>query len=297
MTAVVPALLLAGGLGLIVYAATGSRVRFVERLEPYAERVRRQLGTVMPARPSAPRTVWGPMVSALSDSLANAVGAGVTDKSLRQAGMFDTTVDEARRRQLASAAAGVGVAMFVAVVILRASALSAIALTLFGGAFGVLRWRASIARQIRLRAERLEAEAHMACQLIAIYERTGATPRAAIERLSERSTGEITQDLRRVAATIRDGRPAPEALDALADLCPDPATQRLYRTLGASWNHGGDPTALMFLAEDLRAGHRQAVARLMARRRTAMVVPLVLFLGPILLIFILAPLPSLIFNR
>ena len=35
----------------------------------------------------------------------------------------------------------------------------------------------------------------------------------------------------------------------------------------------------------------------MAKRRTAMAIPLVLILGPILILFIAAPLPSLIFGR
>jgi len=53
----------------------------------------------------------------------------------------------------------------------------------------------------------------------------------------------------------------------------------------------------MQLSEVLRGSRRQELRRSMARRRVAMVLPLTMILAPIILLFIVAPIPSIIFNR
>ena len=59
----------------------------------------------------------------------------------------------------------------------------------------------------------------------------------------------------------------------------------------------GDPASLLALSDSLRASRRDALARTMARRRVAMAFPLVAVIAPILILFIAAALPSIVFGR
>ncbi|MEZ5218186.1 MAG: hypothetical protein R2715_16760 [Ilumatobacteraceae bacterium] len=75
------------------------------------------------------------------------------------------------------------------------------------------------------------------------------------------------------------------------------AAGRLYRAYGAAWSSGGDPDALLALAEDTRVAHREDLARTMAKRKTAMALPLVMVIGPILILFVAAAIPSIVFGH
>ena len=77
----------------------------------------------------------------------------------------------------------------------------------------------------------------------------------------------------------------------------EPSAARLYRLYGSTWAAAGDPGALLALADSLRATRRDALARTMAKRRVAMALPLVAVIAPILILFVAAALPSIIFGR
>ena len=59
---------------------------------------------------------------------------------------------------------------------------------------------------------------------------------------------------------------------------------------------GGDPAALLALSDSLRAARRDDLARTMANRRIAMALPLVAVIAPILILFIAAAIPSIVFG-
>ncbi|HMG27439.1 MAG TPA: hypothetical protein VKH36_11575, partial [Acidimicrobiia bacterium] len=54
--------------------------------------------------------------------------------------------------------------------------------------------------------------------------------------------------------------------------------------------------ALGALSEDLRDARREDLRRVATKRRAAMLVPTIAILAPIMLLFIAAPLPSVIFG-
>jgi hypothetical protein len=54
---------------------------------------------------------------------------------------------------------------------------------------------------------------------------------------------------------------------------------------------------LLALAEDLRAARREDLNRIMAKRQTAMALPLVMVIGPILILFVAAAIPHVVFGR
>ena len=103
-------------------------------------------------------------------------------------------------------------------------------------------------------------------------------------------------ELAEAAAQIRSGSPPVEVLERLAGQTAEPSAARLYRLYGASWSAGGDPTALLALSDSLRASRRDALARTMAKRRVAMALPLVAVIAPILILFIAAAIPSIVFG-
>lgn len=284
--------------GLLSRAILRPLPRLAPRLAPYSARARAQLGTTMPQRAVGPTSVWGPLVAALANALAGVVDASSAEATalrLRQAG-FAMDVDDYRNRQLAWTVGGLAGGGALAVV-LRAGPVMVFVLMAVGAVFSLARWRSQVDRRIDARRTTMRAEAPMMCQLLAVWLQTGDTAIGALERLVGRTVGVTTTELASAASLIRGGSLAPEVLERLARECAEPSTARLYRLYAATWSAGGDPTALLALANDLRAARRQDLERTMARRRTLMVIPLVLVLGPIMILFIVAPIPSLIFGR
>jgi hypothetical protein len=112
-----------------------------------------------------------------------------------------------------------------------------------------------------------------------------------------RSTGEVVSELEDAAAQIWAGTAPSAVFEQLTSRTPEPSAARLYRLLAATWTAGGDDSALFALGEDVRAARREDLGRLMAKRETAMALPLVLVIGPILILFVAAAIPHLVFGR
>ena len=273
-------------------------MRLGPRLAPYTDRARSRLGTTGPRTATAAKSVWGPMITAAADRLAAVLSTGATGElelRLRQAGLSDVTVAGYRRRQLAYAAAGLVFGAAVASLLHASTALSLIVIALFTS-IGMFRCRVKVDAAIDDRRTLMRAEAHTVCQMLAVWLRTGDTTSTALDRLTQRATGIVPGELAEAAAQIRSGSPPVEVLERLATQTAEPAAARLYRLYGASWSAGGDPAALLALSDSLRASRRDDLARKMARRRIAMALPLVAVIAPILILFIVAAIPSLVFG-
>lgn len=283
----------------VVRSLVGESMRLSTRIGPYTVRARRELGTTQAVSTTAPvRSVWGPMLNSLTATVAKVADAGeheTLELRIRNAGM-NITVDDYRRRQLLTAAAGAGVGMAGALVFGLSAVMSlvVVATCVF---IGVTRQRAVLNGRTEKRRRIMQAESHIICQLLATYLRTGDTPMGALDRLQRRASGVIPAELAAAVGLIRRGRPANEVLDEIAATTAEPYAARLYRLYGATWNASGDPTALLSLAEVLRNGRREHLSRHMAKRRTLMVLPLVMIIGPILILFIAAAIPSIVLGR
>jgi Flp pilus assembly protein TadB len=67
--------------------------------------------------------------------------------------------------------------------------------------------------------------------------------------------------------------------------------------LAAADERGADLAhALLELSEDVREARREAMRRSATRRRAAMLVPIIGILAPVMLLFVGAPLPQVIFG-
>jgi tight adherence protein C len=275
------------------------------RVEPYSASMRARFGTIRPDTQSTADSsragvtlVFGPFIRSLATGLARLVDASASttpELRLRQAGLT-MSAEQYRTKQLAYTAGAFAAGAFTGLV-LRGSAGTVILLAGGSTLWGATRWRARVDTMISRRRERMRAEMYTVCQLIAIYLRTGDTPAGAIDRLVRRATGEVITELADASAQIRSGNTATHVFEQFTTLTPEPSAARLYRVLSSTWTAGGDADALLALADDMRAARREDLSRLMTKRETAMALPLVIVIGPILILFVAAAIPHIVFGR
>lgn len=148
------------------------------------------------------------------------------------------------------------------------------------------------------RRARMRVELYTVAQLLAVYTRTGHGPVEAVREVTRRGRGPVVGELTEALGWISGGTAPRLAYERLADMTAEPAAARLYRTLAAAAHSGGDiAKALLAFGDDLRNERAEEVARSAIRRRSAMLVPLLLLVAPVMLLFVAAALPHLVFGR
>jgi pilus assembly protein TadC len=96
---------------------------------------------------------------------------------------------------------------------------------------------------------------------------------------------------------VRSGTAEPEAFRRAAELTPEPGAARTYKLFAAGAERGVDlGGGLRALSEDLRDARREEIRKTATKRRAAMLVPTIAVLAPVMLLFIAAPLPSIVFG-
>jgi len=222
---------------------------------------------------------------------------GGTDRlaaQLRAAGLDDASADVYRVRQYmrAGLAAASGVLVGGALV---ESALLAVLLGASGAAVGFTRDPARLARLAEERRLRIRLELVTINQVLAIHVRAGAGPVQAITRVVARGHGVVVAELRAILASIRAGRSEADAFRHAARLTAEPHAARTYRLFALAAEQGADlGGALRALSDDLRDVRRDELRRQATRRRAAMLIPTIAVLAPIMLLFVIAPIPSIV---
>lgn len=294
--------------GLIVKPTT----RLAPRLRPYTAGSRAGLGRAADVVAGPGPTPGGTLRHLLGPVLEQAAGAvgrvldsrsdEVLDLRLRQAGLFprvpeDRRVQEYRVRQLGQAVLTATAAATAALLLGRSTAVTLLA-GLLGFVAGAARWRGRVDRAIEDRRARMRIELYTVNQLLAMYLRTGGGVMQAIRHVVRRGRGPVVEEMGEILRAHEGGLPAGEALERAARSAVEPSAGRTYRVLAAGVEYGADlAQALLDLSEDLRDARREAMKRLATKRRAAMLVPIVAILAPVMLLFIAAPLPSLVFGR
>ena len=116
-----------------------------------------------------------------------------------------------------------------------------------------------------------------------------------ITRIADRGHGEVVDELRAILASIRSGRAEAEAFRHAATTTAEPHAARTYRLFALAAEQGADlGSALRALSDDLRDVRRDELRREATRRRAAMLIPTIAVLAPIMLLFVIAPLPSIV---
>ncbi|MBW3576910.1 MAG: type II secretion system F family protein [Actinobacteria bacterium] len=288
--------------------------RLAARVRPYTVASRTSLGrsadVLSVATPDAAlsggtiRRLFGPPVQALADRLGRVVDASGEERlllKLRQAGLLvdvpvERRVQDYRVRQLGNAAAGAAIGVAVGLVI-GGSPSEVLVAGALGFVVGVTRWRGRLDRCIDERRNRMRIELYTINQLLAMNVRIGGGVIQAVQRVVARGNGAVVDELAEVLRAHSTGLRAPEAFARMARLTPEPNAARTYRLLAAGAEFGADlADALLSLSEDIRDARREALKRTATRRRAAMLLPIIAILAPVMLLFIAAPLPSLIFG-
>jgi hypothetical protein len=283
--------------------------RLAPRLRPYTMLARARLGQsvdVLTVSGPTPPSIAGPFGRLLGPPLA-ALFHGVSrvverrsDDALRlslaHAGFVDVTPDDYRARVAGQTLLFGGAGAGFGVVVLH-SAPFTLALALCGAIFGASRARGRVEGAIADRRERIRLELYTVNQLLAMHVRTGAGPIQATQRVVDRGRGALVDELAGVLRLVRSGTSEPDAFRRAAVTTPEPAAARTYKLFAAGAERGVDLAGgLRALSEDLRDARRDDLRKSATKRRAAMLVPTIAVLAPVMLLFIAAPLPSIVFG-
>lgn len=283
--------------------------RLSSRVAPYSQLNRSRLGRgadisaigaldVQTAQTALGR-VFGPIGQSVADVLSQVIDAGddvYLRLRLRQAGFLDTTPAQFRMRQLIYTIVG-ALGFAGAGLLFKSTILTLVGF--FGGAiWGVSIWRSRIKKSIDDRSERMRIELYTVAQLIAMQMRTGHGGVAAVQHVIQRGRGPVVRELAEALSWMSGGMGQADAYDRLSNETPEPAAGRLYRSLADGVRSGGDLAAsLLSISDDLRAERREELERSATKRRGAMLIPTILFMAPVVMIFLMAPLPSLLYGN
>ncbi len=135
-------------------------------------------------------------------------------------------------------------------------------------------------------------------QLLAMRVRVGGGVIQAVQQLSQRGSGAVVEELKEALRLHRSGMSASDAFSRVASTTPEAHAARTYALLAAADERGADlGEALLALSEDVREGRREAMRRQATKRRAAMLIPTIAILAPVMLLFVAAPLPSIVFGN
>lgn len=176
---------------------------------------------------------------------------------------------------------------------------TAVVLTLAAAGFarGVSAGRGALDGAIEDRRLRMRLELVTVNQLLALQVRVGGGVVQAVARVVELGSGAVVDELAEVLRVHRSGRRIADALEAAARSTPEPHAARTYRLLASGAEYGTDlGEALRSLAADIGRERAEALRRLATKRRAAMLLPIIGVLAPVMLLFVAAPLPSIVFG-
>jgi hypothetical protein len=281
-------------------------------LHPYTQFARARLGAdhdIAPAlgggRPANLRgAVAGPLVGGARSLVEAGVDVAADDQltlRLRRAGYVDARPETYRRAQLRAGAAGAlggllglgGLAQLSGGTWWTAAAVGAVA----GLPAGAVLYRSTLERRAATRARRLRLEVYSVTLALSVMCRAGRGPIGSVRDVVARGSGTLCDDLRHGMHWMDRGAGSVEVLDRLARETPEPAVARLLRLLGSATVTGTNPSdALRDLAEQLRRQRIEQLDQWATKRRAAMLIPTMLFMFPVIVLFALAPGPSVLFG-
>jgi Flp pilus assembly protein TadB len=285
--------------------------RLARRVRPYTVAARTSLGRsadVLAVAEPGPvlsggtlRRLVGPLVERAGATLGRLVRTDEALLTLRlqQAGVFPDVpraqrAQEYRIRQLVHATA-FAASFGVAGAVFGQGATVVLVLVGLGAFAGVSRWRGRVERSIEDRRRRMCVELYTINQLLALHVRVGGGVVQALQEVTRRGSGEVVSELASVLRRHRGGRPLAGALEQAATETPETNAARTYRLLANGVTYGADlAEGLRSLSEDIRDQRAEALKRAATRRRAAMLLPIIAILAPVMLLFIAAPLPSIV---
>lgn len=294
-------LLTAIAFGLLIRILVPPPARLAGRVRPYVFGSNwRGARPAMPGGENLLQILLAPLARRLN-RLVTGERSGAIKLKLRQSGEYggfdaEQALFAYRLRQLSAAtlalAGSIPVSIVLGLPFPRAAALVGLGLLV-----GISRSRGQVDRVIRSRQELMKIEIYTVNQLLAMWVRSGGGVVHAVSQVVARGKGQVVSELAEAMRMHRAGMRASDAFTRLATTTPEPSCARTYSLLAAAEERGADlARALLDLSEDVREGRREAMRRSATRKRAAMLIPIIGILAPVMLLFVGAPLPQVIFN-
>ena len=250
------------------------------------------------------RRLFGPIVEGALLRLGRLVTSASDEQlavRLRQAGLYRETAEHLRPQEhrMRSVGRAVVVGGLVGGVgaLLYGNVIGTLMFASLGFLLGLLMGRSRVDQAISRRRERIRGELYTVNQLIAMRTRVGGGAVEATRHVVERANGVVVDEFGEALRLHERGWAFTDALERAADLTPEPEAERSFRVISTAQTRGADlADALLDLSKDLRAARRDQLQEQAAKRRLLMVIPIVVILAPVMLWFLGAPLPSIIFG-
>ncbi len=293
--------LVIGVILLVTASPRASRPRLDDRLSPYLRGLQ-PVSSRLLDRPSAPLTGSPALERLLAPLLRDGArlverwlgGSASVARRLREAGR-DDTVARFRAEQvlwgLGGFAAGLLTGLLLPGLLGRAPTafvvLVAAVAGVFAGVFGRDWW---LSREVEQRRVRMLAEFPTFADLLCLAVTAGESPRAALERVVQRSHGELSRELGLVLADVRSGTPLTAALEELPRRVPLPQVARFVDGFVVALERG-TPLAdvLRAQAAEVREQHKRRLIELGGKKEVYMLIPVVFLILPVVVLFAFYP--------
>lgn len=285
--------------GLVLAVSGWVRTRrpsLAQRVLPYVRDVHPQ--AVVPGRrTNVVDAVFGPGVRAAGGVIGDLLG-GSASVARRLDRLGSTlTVEDFRIRQAIWGAAGLGVGALVALLLWtrRETAVPVLLLIcLIGLVTGVLWCDNHLSSRVTAREREMQAEFPVVADLLALAVAAGESPIAGLERVMRVSHGALTDELGRVIADVRTGRPMADAFDGLAARTGVSSIARFAEGLAIAVERGTPLVDVLHAqAADVRESGRRELMEAGGRREVAMMLPVVFLILPVTVIFALCQIEAL----
>lgn len=293
----------AAGTGLLLVVArlrVMGRAQLSDRVLPYVRDLPQVGARTIPRRRTdgspllgAAVAVYGPVLRTLAETVERVIGGATSVRRRIERAGLDLTVQDFRVQQVVWGLVGLG--STAAWGLLRTlggdgGVLGHALVSLVAFAFGVLARDTHLTSQVRTRERRVVAEFPTIAELLALSVAAGESPVGALDRVVQRSRGELSRDLAAVLAAIRTGEPVGSAFDRLAATTGVPVVARFAQGVAVAVERG-TPLAdvLHAQAADVREAGRRELIETAARREVLMMVPVVFLVLPVTVLFAFWP--------
>lgn len=274
------------------------------RMSLYLEVPRMHLGgppgrTPGPLLPGeAVRRVLGPLGSRALRVLELILRAGTAqdlELRLRQAGL--SISPEVYRRQYFRWLVGTPVVLGT-LGAMTGKGLYVVLFFLAGLFAGARRLPEQLKAKSKARNERMRGDLPTVACVLAMKIDSNKSLVVAVSDVVAQGSGPVVEDLAKALHLINAGFGEVPAFELIAAESAEPAATRFYKFLATALVGGLDlGRALLDQANEMRAQRREEVERSSARRQMSLVVPNLVFMAPVLFLFLLAPLPQLLFGK
>ena len=304
LDAFLAAVFAAGALAWVASRLLHPRRSPAARLQLYLETPKVQLGS-RPAPGHGPvlagealRRVLGPLAGRVISLLDRVLRAGPPEElelRLRQAGL-DMSADSYRRAYVRWL---VGTPLVLGALGALAGKASYVALFFAAGVVaGARRLPERVKAMTRRRRERIRSDLPSVAAVLALKIENNKSLVVAVSDLVSQGSGPVVDELRRTLHLVNAGYGEAAAFELIASESPEPVAARFYRFLAAAAGGGLDlAKALLDQANEVRTQRREEVERSAARRQMSLVLPNLVFMAPVMFVFLLAPLPQLLFGK